>query len=179
VLTAAQIMAAFERLAEVIAERGIRGDLFVVGGAAMAVAYQARTATKDVDAVFAPKTELYSAAEVVAGELGLPDGWLNDAVKAFVTRADPEAIPVLDRPSLRVTVASPRYLLAMKLLAGRPEQDADDIRFLAGLLRLTTSDEVLEVVTSVYPEARILPRTQFLVEELFGQSAGDEAPPEL
>jgi hypothetical protein len=48
---------------------------------------------------------------------GLPEDWLNDAVKGFLHGEDPDAVPVLDTPGLRVDVASPRYLLAMKLLA--------------------------------------------------------------
>ena len=46
-------------------------------------------------------------------------GWLNDAMKGFLHGEDPDRRLVLDRPSLQVFVASPRYLLAMKLLAAR------------------------------------------------------------
>lgn len=46
--------------------RGLQGDLYVVGGAALALAYDARRTTRDVDAVFQPKSEIYAAAAAVA-----------------------------------------------------------------------------------------------------------------
>lgn len=168
-MTADEIMAALRELARVLARRGIRGDLFVVGGAAIAIAYDGRRATRDVDAVFEPKMALYEAAREVAERLDLTEGWLNDAVKGYVDTIDPEAGVVLDEPSLRVCVASARQLLAMKLLAARPEQDGDDIRFLCGVLNITTAAEALEVVTDQYAAARLLPKTRFLLEEMLGR----------
>jgi hypothetical protein len=61
-------------------------------------------------------------------------------------------------------------MLGMKLLAARVERDTDDILALARLLGLRTASEVLAVVTSLYPEHLLTPRTRFLVEELFSGS---------
>jgi methylmalonyl-CoA mutase cobalamin-binding subunit len=72
-----EILSALQALAERLDARGIEGELYVVGGAAIAIAFDARRATRDVDAVFEPKRELYAAAEEVGVELGLPAGWLN------------------------------------------------------------------------------------------------------
>jgi hypothetical protein len=63
-----------------LAARGIEGEMYVVGGAAVALAFDARRSTRDIDAVFEPKTEIYTAAAEMAEERGLPEGWLNDAV---------------------------------------------------------------------------------------------------
>ena len=141
--------------------------MYLVGGAAMAVAYDARRATRDIGAVFAPKDAIYRMSQEIAQECGLPPNWLNDAVKGFLAGPDPHALPVLDLPGLRVLAASPRYLLAMKLLAARRE-DEDDIRFLLTHLGITRVDEALQVVLDLYPEARILPRTRFMLEEILG-----------
>ena len=51
--------------------------------------------------MFEPKNVVYEAAAVVAEERGLPAGWLDDAVKDFLTGDDPAATPVLDLPGLR------------------------------------------------------------------------------
>ncbi len=86
----------------------------------------------------------------MAEELGLPVGWLNDAVKAFLGGEDPHAAPVLDVPGLRCLVASPRMLLALEVLAHRVGEDEDDVRVLAAALGLSTRDEVLDIVTHIF-----------------------------
>jgi len=51
-LDRAAITEAFRRLGDRLARRGVVADLYVFGGAAMALAYDARRATRDIDAVF-------------------------------------------------------------------------------------------------------------------------------
>jgi len=65
-------------------KRDIRAELFIVGGAAMALAYNTRRATRDVDAVLEPESEISAAARRVAADHDLPDDWLNDAMKGFL-----------------------------------------------------------------------------------------------
>jgi methylmalonyl-CoA mutase cobalamin-binding subunit len=65
------ILALLNELAGLLEARGLHGDLFIVGGAAMALAYNARRATRDLDAVFEPKQVIYQAAEQVAEHHGL------------------------------------------------------------------------------------------------------------
>ena len=43
----------------VLEAEGVHGDLFLVGGAAMALAYSTRRATRDLDAIFEPKQVIY------------------------------------------------------------------------------------------------------------------------
>ena len=83
------ILNAFRALDEELGSRGVRANVFVVGGAAMAMAYDARRSTADVDAVFAPPDEVRRAAAVVAGRLGIPEDWLNDGAKGFMPGDDP------------------------------------------------------------------------------------------
>jgi hypothetical protein len=52
--------------------------MFVVGGAAMALAYDAARVTRDVDAVFMPHGLVLEEARQVAEDLGLPYWWLNE-----------------------------------------------------------------------------------------------------
>lgn len=49
-------------LADDLEAQGIHGDLFLVGGAAMALADSTRRATRDLGAVFEPKQAIYDAA---------------------------------------------------------------------------------------------------------------------
>ena len=164
----ATIVEAFDELSRVLAQRDVKARLFVVGGAALVLAYGRRRVTRDVDAIFEPKEAVYAAARVVARSRGLPDDWLNDAVKGFAPGPDPDQSVVFRSESLEVAVASPEYLLAMKLLASRADQDVEDIRLLYSQLGYTTATEGLDLLESYYPRERLQTRVQFLLEEMFG-----------
>jgi Nucleotidyltransferase of unknown function (DUF6036) len=170
-----EIVAALTALGRALDRRGIEGEMYVVGGAAMALAYDARRATRDVDAVFEPKTEIYEAAADVAADLGLPPGWLNDAVKGFLAADDPHSAMVLEVPGLRCQVASARMLLALKVLAHRVGEDEEDVRFLADTLGLASSEDVLAVAEEVFG-ARLDAAARFFVEELIGSRRSRERP---
>ncbi len=165
----AEIVAALTDLAAELQLRGASADMYVVGGAAIALAYDERRATRDIDAVFEPKNVVYDAAAAVAAARDLPAGWLNDAVKGFLAGDDPDAVPVLDLPGLRCLTASPRILLALKVLAHRVGEDEDDVRLLAAALGLERAGEVLEVAERTFGD-RLDPAARFFVEEIFGES---------
>jgi hypothetical protein len=159
------IVTALTALGAALDARGTTGELYMVGGAAIAMAFDQRRSTRDIDAVFEPKMIVYEAAAEVADQLGLPVGWLNDAVKGFLV-PDPEASPVLDVPGLRCLAASPRILLALKVLAHRVGEDDDDVLLLAGELGLSRADEVLAIAEEVFGD-RLDAAARFFVEELF------------
>lgn len=161
-----------EQISQDLAARGIRGDLFIVGGAAMALAYSTRRFTRDVDGVFEPKAEIYAAARRVAAQHDLPGDWLNDAVKGMLPGTDPNARDVVSLPGLRVSVGSPQYLLALKVNAARVDRDADDIRHLASLCGADTAAEVLAITERVMGGRPLLPKSQYIVEELFPPTSG-------
>lgn len=161
------IVRALTLLGRRLDERGLQGEMYIVGGAAMALAYALRRSTRDVDAVFEPKVAIYQAATEVARELGLPAGWLNDAVKRYLAGDDPLAAPIPQVPGLRCLVASPRTLLALKVLAHRVGEDEDDLRLLAGLLGLSTARQVLDAAEGVFGD-RLDVAARFFVEELMG-----------
>ena len=167
-LSGKQIRGYLAELGEELDASGVRGELFVVGGAAMALAYNTRRSTRDIDAVFEPKQLVYDAARRVAERHpdDLSPDWLNDAVKGFLLGDDPAATVVFDHPGLRVRVASPRYLFAMKVAASRVERDADDIAALYRLSEFGSVDEALTFVTSTYPLLTLPPKMQYLLEEL-------------
>jgi hypothetical protein len=161
-----EIVALLTALGAMLRDRGLEGEMYVVGGAAIALAYDARRSTRDIDAVFEPKLAIYEAAAEVAERFELPAGWLNDAVKGFLAGDDPDAAPVLDVPGLRCMAASPRMLLALKVLAHRVGEDEGDVMFLAAALGLRTSRDVLAVAEDVFGD-RLDPAARFFVEELF------------
>ena len=166
------ILTALTQLSEELAKRGVLGELNVVEGAAMVLAFNARTATKDVDGIFEPSAIVREAAALVANTLHLPADWLNDSVKGFLSPAGEFApLPSIDLPNLRVQAPTPEYMLAMKVLAARAavageRGDAADIALLIRLLGLTDADSVFGIVRRYYDPSRILPRSLYLVDEI-------------
>lgn len=156
-------------LDQVLASKGATADIYLVGGAAMALGFDAERSTRDVDAVFAPTTVVRDAAAVVAEEFDLPSDWLNDAVKGFVPSApDAGQRVVFESDHLRVCSASAEYLLAMKVAASRVEQDRRDLEILIHALGITSAEQAIDVArASLGPSYPIPPRAQYLVEEIF------------
>jgi hypothetical protein len=166
--TAHDIRRLLELLDEELVTVGVEGELYLVGGAVMCLAFDARPATRDVDALFRPTREIREAAARVADRAGVPRGWLNDAVKGFLDeRGDFD--PFLELPNLRVFIARPEYLLAMKCASMRLAEefrDIDDVRYLLRYLNITTVGQALEIVTRYIDEDRLMPKTHLALEEL-------------
>src|SRR3954468_2743878 len=83
----AELEQAFAALGDRLVRRGVVADLFVVGGAAMALAYDAKRVTRDVDATFVPHGVVLEEARNVADALGLPPWWLKTNPRLDCTTA--------------------------------------------------------------------------------------------
>lgn len=167
-LTAEKIRELFTLLEAALAGEDVIGEVYVVGGAVMTLAFAARPSTNDVDAVFTPKEVVRRAARRVAREADVDPDWLNDAVKGFLGDRG-EFTSWLDLPHLKVFTPVPEYLLAMKCVAFRlgPEfHDEDDVRYLLRYLNLERARDALEIVERYFPREQIPPKTRFALEEL-------------
>lgn len=172
-LSAADIRRLFVQLADELSGRNVRAELFLVGGAAIALCFDERRATRDLDAVFAPTAAVRRAAAAVGEREGLEPDWLNDAVKGFLPGKDSRAVRYFEAPGLSVDVASPEYLLAMKLFASRAEVDAEDITLLYRHLGYTTVEQGLDLVEQAYPGRPLPAKIRFLLEEVVGAMTED------
>jgi hypothetical protein len=126
---------------------------------------------------FAPVVEMREAAGFAARELGLPPDWLNDAVKGFASHR-PRFKPAegVEFSNLRIQTPVPEYLLAMKVMVARAgiagqRGDAEDIEFLIRHLNLQSAEQVLSIVQEYYLSSKILPRSMYLVDEIFEHMA--------
>jgi hypothetical protein len=167
-LTDKDIRRLFGLLNEELRQAGTEGELFLVGGAVMCLAYAARPSTQDVDALFRPARQVGEAAARVAMQAGVQPDWLNDGVKGFLSEHG-EFSPFLELDHLRVMVAQPQYLLAMKCLAlriGAEFHDEDDIRYLLRHLNIRSYDQAVEIITLFYPLNRFPQKTLYALAEL-------------
>lgn len=166
-----EILKAFKKLNDRLEKNHAKAEMCLVGGAVMCLAFNAREQTKDVDAIFHPKSLVYKFALEVAKELGLPDDWLNDSAKGYIND-NIEQVQVLNLTNLKIFAPSARYMLAMKCLAARVgTKDEGDIEFLIKHLRLKKPQEVLDIVSSFFDIKLIQPKTQFMIEEILAGSS--------
>jgi hypothetical protein len=169
-LSRERILALFAELDVELGEKRTRGDVFIVGGAAMTVAYSARPATRDVDAIWEPSAEVRSAAaRVAARHDDIAEDWLNDGVKAFLPGDDANPVTIYEGEFLTASAPSPAYLLATKLLASRVSRDEEDIVTLYELCGLTTVEEGLDLLEAFYPGRPVEAKVGFLLEEILEQ----------
>ncbi len=167
-LSTPRIRELFASLNEELGKRKIRGEAYLAGGAVMCLVFQARPATKDIDALLLPATEMRLAAKAVAEREGLSSDWLNDAVKGFFSERG--AFEVFeDLSNLRIYVPQSGYLLAMKCLALRLGEEFHDLQDVAVLVRelgLRSIEEAESILGQYYDLARYPAKARYVLEEL-------------
>jgi hypothetical protein len=169
-LDRATIESLISELGERCAAKDIHVELFLVGGAAMALAYNRRRTTRDIDAIFEPKTLVYQEARRLADDRGLPPDWLNDGVKGLLPdRPDTGEQVTFSSNGISVAVASPEYLFAMKAAAARQEADSEDLLALAAILHIASRSQARAMVERFYDPSRLSAKSHFFIESLFAE----------
>jgi hypothetical protein len=77
---------------------------------------------------------------------------------------DRDARPLPEVEGIEISTASPRYLLAMKLMTRRFGDD-EDIELLLRMLGLHTADEAIAISKEPYPTLDPPSKTRFFLEE--------------
>lgn len=138
-------------LARRLDARGVTLEIYVVGGTAMVLAYDRNRLTRDIDATWDTSVDVSGEIQAIAAERGLPRDWLNDRVRPMLPLVvDADRLEALDVPGLRVSVASPRHMLAMKARAARDARDLDDIVLLCQHLDITSVADVIALAEDVW-----------------------------
>ena len=128
-----------------------RVQIYVIGGAAMSMAFDRGRTTRDVDArIDAGHGALMKAVEKIARKRGLTRNWLNEeATSAIPRETDRNTRTLYNSPYLTVTGASPKHLLAMKLEAGRA-RDMKDVKLLMKRLGISDVAEATGIHARLY-----------------------------
>ena len=154
-----------------------RVQIYVIGGAAMSMAFSRDRTTRDVDArIDAGHGALMKAVEKIARKRGLTRNWLNEeATSAIPRESDRNARTLYNSPYLTVTGASPKHLLAMKLEAGRA-RDMNDVKILMKRLGLSDAAEATGIHARLYAgkpmKARAVEGLERVSRELKTESRG-------
>ena len=163
-----RLLELFDEVSRELQFRGTRAQIYIVGGAAMSLAYSRERTTRDVDArIDAGHSRLTEAVRTVGRRHGLVDAWLNEQAPTAIPRAaDTRAETLYQSANLTVTGASAKHLLAMKVLAAR-DQDREDIGVLCKHLGLKGPEDAIRIYRELFPEEPVKPRARALVEAAF------------
>ncbi len=151
-LTKARLLELFDRLNEKLRQADQHGEVYIVGGAMMALAHDAKRVTADIDSHIRQGREaLTKAVAEIADEEGLSRHWLNEAVTLRHLPEDPDrgARRVYDNTHLTIEGASTSRMIAMKLHAGRPP-DLADLDILLEEAGVKTRQEAVRVHALTY-----------------------------
>lgn len=146
----------FDFLNERLKENQLQLELTIYGGSLMTMIYDNRPATKDIDCVFA-ETDimlLNNILEHTKSVFNLSDGWINEQIKEplkYIIREEKEIFK--NYSNLKILKPIAEQLLAMKILAARPEPAKDfiDAYILCRDLRITTKEMLLSIVSGYMP----------------------------
>lgn len=186
-LTKQDIESALSRLSELAAAEGVRLEMTIYGGAVMLLAYDARTVTKDIDAIIRPPDVARRLIARIAAERGFHENWISDDVRQFIS--DREAknellLPTVPAAGLHITRPTAKYLLAMKALSCRKplpgyEGDYRDIETLLRVTKLKTVEQVQTVVDSFFTDMVLTDSARAVVSDLLDKISRepDQKPP--
>lgn len=139
-----------------LAAQGVRGQLFLYGGGAMALVHDARRVTRDVDALYSPGEIIDAVADRLADERGIERGWLNGNSNPWARHAREADTPraLYESPGLVVAVATVGQLIAMKLAAYRVK-DKRDLAILFRDAGINDPAEGADIAEAIYGEDSI------------------------
>jgi hypothetical protein len=130
-------------------------EILMVGGAAMILYFGAQRATRDVDAILldGDNSQLQRGVKAVARRRGLPDDWMQDAVKGFagILPADfHDRLVQLDLSlqRIRLWVLGRPDQVAMKM-AGLREQDLEDLEVLLPQMSEADKEVLIRIIHHV------------------------------
>ena len=159
ILNRKTILAALEHLNKLCIENETMLEISIYGGTAMMLAYNSRSATRDIDAIFYPVEEGQRLIAQVAKDLDLHGQWMNNDVKMFVAdREIKRKLPQFNTWSnLKISVPVSAYLLAMKAIACRDALpgfagDQEDLRFLIKKMNIRSVAQIQEVVDKYFED---------------------------
>lgn len=171
-----KLLEIFEYINERLKENQLTLDLTIYGGSIMTMVYDNRPATKDIDCVFGETnlTLLTNILELTKFTFGLNEGWINEDIKEpleSILKEDKETYKLYS--NLKLLRPVPKQLLAMKILAARPEPSKDfvDAFILCRELNIKEKDELLRTISDYVP-LKLLGERQIRFIKYLGDDLG-------
>ena len=160
-----ELIEPLDELSERLMRKKARASIYIVGGAAMALAFDRSRTTHDIDGrIDRGHRALIEAVHETAHGRGLPTSWLNDQATPKMPMApDRRARTLYASEYLTVTGASGEHILGMKLESGRAF-DQKDVITLVKHLNIRTVEEGTGIHGRLFPHSRKGDRSREMME---------------
>lgn len=151
-----KLLEIFDYLNERLKENQLQFEITIYGGSIMTLVYDNRPATKDIDCIFSETNYklLENILDLTKYAFNLSDGWINEEIKEplkSILKEDKETYKVYS--NLKILKPKAEQLLAMKVLAARPEPAKDfvDAYILCKDLKIKSKEELLNRILDYIP----------------------------
>ena len=151
-VSADRLKEAFRELSVELRRQRVCARVYIVGGTAMALGFDNRRQTMDVDTLIKEgHGPVVESVRRIGRRRGWPGAWLNEeAVSAIPRSKDGRAKTVYADPYLLARAASAEHILAMKARSTQAK-DRKDIGSLIDHLWLTSAREVFDLHDEAFP----------------------------
>lgn len=146
----------FEYMNERLKENQLKLEITIYGVSIMTLVYDNRPATKDIDCVISETNDklLTNILDSTKSLFNLSDNWLNEEIKEplkYLLKEDKETYQNFS--NLKLLKPKAEQLLAMKILAARPEPAKDFIDgfILCKDLNIETKEELIKTISEYIP----------------------------
>lgn len=166
----------FEYLNERLRENQLQLEITVYDGSIMTMLYDNRPATKDIDCVFSETNFklLENILNLTRSAFSLSEGWINEEIKEpLKSILKEDKVTYKTYSNLRILKPKAEQLLAMKVLAARPEPAKDfiDAYILCRDLKIETKEELFKIISPYIPMS-ILGERQMNFIKYLGEDLG-------
>jgi predicted nucleotidyltransferase len=166
-LSKQEILFYLNELNDRLAAANETGRIIIVGGAALALVFGARNSTRDIDAVFEPKSNINRLIAEIADDYGLDGDWLNDGAKGYIL-PKMKTVAVKQFSNLSVESVEAEGLLVMKLMSARAlSKDMDDAVTLMEYLRIESAEELFDLLDEYVPDKLKTVQVEYFTTEAF------------
>ena len=137
----------FEEVNSRLKTANTKGEVHIIGGAAISLAFDGRDATEDIDAIYKPRNEVRKIIKDMANEHNLRSDWLNNDAEHFISENMTFTL-LFEYSNLKVFHIDGECLLAMKLASARPDtsHDMDDCLLLMEKLNIYEESDLHKLV---------------------------------
>ena len=154
-----------------LVENQLQLEITIYGGSIMTLVYDNRPATKDIDCVFAETNTklLNNILDLTGYVFDLPSGWMNEEIREplkSLLKEDKETYRTYS--NLKILKPKAEQLLAMKILAARPEPAKDfiDALILSRDLNISTKEQLLDIISAYIPRTLLGERQRRFIRYL-------------